>query len=528
MRRNLFVSKRRLTAAKIGLPVAVVLSQLVSLNAGLAQYGSPYQGQPDQGSAQGIPNQEAVAAYSSPSASQWQAYNPPQSPFALEVPAGWQVASDANSGQINVAGNGASLAIVPFYSPVAISQQQLPILFRAMVNQLAPGYSWSAPQGLGANVLKSTATGPNGLASVSMVLNQTREGVRGAGVIIISNVPAGAQQAASETLGRILGSLQIAPAVSGVNYTRFVDPDQASFSIDVPQGWKVTGGMTRPAPADARPWVKAIAPDLSMIIMFGDPEIGACTIPTPALAQAGYPEGRHYSPGFGLDTIVMPFQNASTFIQNFANARFAKHLKNMRLECSTEHPDIAQLVNGQAPMSSAASAKMTAMFGNVPAVAYLLASTKGTVVQGVPMWWVTTLGGLGAREGKDQQALEVFQHMLQSFQYNPEWERNAVEAGAQTYRINSATSSAMAKSVSNGCWKCNPSAVPTQQLASVQVGGMQIGDPQTTSQTFQDSQTGASFQIQYGPRYQWLKNGGTVLGTARSQSPFNWSMVAGP
>jgi uncharacterized protein YbdZ (MbtH family) len=517
MRRNLFVFKRRRTAARIGIPIAVVLSQLVSLTPSLAQYGS-YQAQPSQ---------EAAAAYSA--SSPWQVYNPPQSPFAIEVPAGWQVASDANSGQINVAGNGASLAIVPFYAPAAVTAQQLPILFRAMVNQLAPGYNWSVPQGLGANVLKSTATGPNGTASVSMILNQTREGVRGAGVLIISNVPAGAQQAAAETFGRVLASLQIAPAGSGVSYTRFVDPDQASFSIDVPQGWKVTGGMTRPAPADARPWVKAISPDLSMIIMFGDPEIGACSIPTPALAQSGYSEGRHYSPGFGLDTIVMPFQNASTFIQNFANARFAKHLKNMRLECSTEHPEIAQLINGQAPMSSAASAKMSAMFGNVPAVAYLLASTKGTVVQGVPMWFVTTLGGLGARQGKDQQALEIFQHMLQSFQYNPEWERNAVEAGAQTYRINSATTNAISKSVSGGCWKCNPSTGAAQQLASAQVGGMLVTEPQTPTQTFQDPQTGTSFQIQYGSKYQWLKNGGTVLGTGRSQSQsFNWSMVAAP
>lgn len=517
MRRNLFVFKRRHTAAQIGLPIVLVLSQLVSLAPGLAQYGS-YQGQPST---------EASAAFSSPS-SQWQVYNPPQSPFAIEVPAGWQVASDPSSGRINVAGNGATLAIVPFFSPTSVTPQQLPIFFRAMVSQLAPGYNWSVPQGLGENVLKSTATGPNGTASVSMVLNQTREGVRGAGVLIISTVPAGAPQGASETLGRVLGSLQMAPAGSSVSYTRFVDPDQASFSIDVPQGWKVTGGMTRPAPADARPWVKAIAPDLSMIILFGDPEIGACTIPTPALAQSGYPEGRHYSPGFGLDTIVMPFQNASTFIQNFANARFAKHLKNMRLECSTEHPEIAQLVNGQAPISSAASAKMTATFGNVPAVAYLLASTKGTVVQGVPMWWVTTLGGLGARQGKDQQALEIFQHMLQSFQYNPEWEINAIEAGAQTYRINSATANAISKSVSGACWKCNPNAAASAQAASIQIGGMQITESQAPSLTFQDPQTGANFQIQYGPRYQWLKNGGTVLGTGRSQTPFNWIMVAAP
>jgi hypothetical protein len=57
-----------------------------------------------------------------------------------------------------------------------------------------------------------------------------------------------------------------AKTAAPVNYVRFTDPQLGSFTIDVPIGWQVRGGLNHPGLGDLRPWFEVNSPDGIYII----------------------------------------------------------------------------------------------------------------------------------------------------------------------------------------------------------------------------------------------------------------------
>jgi hypothetical protein len=64
-----------------------------------------------------------------------------------------------------------------------------------------------------------------------------------------------------------------------VLWTRFTDPNENAFSIDVPAGWKVQGGMVRRSALDVSAFLRALSPDGSAMILMGDPGPAAFRLP---------------------------------------------------------------------------------------------------------------------------------------------------------------------------------------------------------------------------------------------------------
>ena len=81
-----------------------------------------------------------------------------------------------------------------------------------------------------------------------------------------------------------------------LDYVRWQDPKENAFSVEVPRGWSVTGGMFRFAPVDTRGAVELTSPDGQIRITSGDAEISTHTVPTQILAMTGFREGSWYSP----------------------------------------------------------------------------------------------------------------------------------------------------------------------------------------------------------------------------------------
>ena len=83
-----------------------------------------------------------------------------------------------------------------------------------------------------------------------------------------------------------------APLVSG--WTTVQDPAEQAFSIEVPQGWKITGGLYRFGLLDPRLMVDMVSPDGKIDIRFGDYRVPPFAPLTPTLASLGFS-----SDGFG-------------------------------------------------------------------------------------------------------------------------------------------------------------------------------------------------------------------------------------
>src|SRR5579884_1652133 len=55
----------------------------------------------------------------------------------------------------------------------------------------------------------------------------------------------------------------------GVTWTRFTDPVENAFFIDVPAGWKAEGGLVRRSPVDYSMFLRALSPDNAIMLIVG-------------------------------------------------------------------------------------------------------------------------------------------------------------------------------------------------------------------------------------------------------------------
>lgn len=470
--------------------------------------------------------------------SQWTTYNDPTGAFSLDVPAGWNVAADPASGRIDAGVvNGPGLSIAPFFlAGKSLDSAEALQLFTLLMKQSKPGATWSEPVAVGSNAIKADYTADSESGSAAMAYVSGPPGT--AGRVVLARVPSASEMPAEDTFGRVVGSLKFSatppaglsqgppgtpaqsapPPIPALTYERFTDPDQNSFWVNVPVGWKVTGGMVRPIPIDPRPWVKAVSPDEQCTVFLGDPSISPATIPTALMYKLGFREGSNYSTGYGLRTVVLNYQPASKFIQKYGHMVLNRIGTNIALERVEEHPEVATWWNGNnAQMSTAASAKFTGMYGSQPMVAYFLASTKGNRYAGVGGWWVTLIGGVICAPDRDQEGIDVFLHMVKSFEYNPQWQGNAIAAAGDSARIVSQAGNAISKTLSDSYWNRQRSQERAANNFSNYIRG---------TQDLQDPSTGNVYNVQYGPQYHWINSGGTILSTDSNEIPgVDWTQM---
>lgn len=461
--------------------------------------------------------------------SNWGSFDSPGNPMSIRFPPGWAAASDAATGRVDVRNEaGASLSVLPFF----IANQTVESLnpkqfFETLIKMFAPNETWSEPSAVGANSFRSTYRNDAESASAAIVLAPAQNGV--AGQVCIAKVPKAAD-VSTDTFAAMLDSIkykaapanrEAPPAVAsdtGADFapqqtlqprggftfngwTRFTDPAESSFSLDVPAGWKVEGRLDRVSALDVRPWVKAVSPDDLVTAFIGDGKISPCTMPTATGNALGFRTGSNYN-----GTVVLPYIPARQFAEKYARSNLDKFISNLTVVEEHNHPDVAAAVNGTvgATKSEAASIKLTGMYGNIPAVAYYLAVTKATVAHGTGMWWVTKLAGVVGPANRDAEALAVILHMLQSFEVNPDWSSNSLRNTAAVSRHYTQASQQISRSISDRYWSQQAHNERMNQAywnrqASQDRAANNFSNYIRGVENVQDPGTGTKYQVQYGP-----------------------------
>lgn len=310
-------------------------------------------------------------------------------------------------------------------------------------------------------------------------------------------------------------------------YTTFTDPDQNSFTVEVPRGWSVQGGMTRPRPIDARPWVKVTSPDGLITAFIGDGKIPPYTMPNAQSTMLGFGPGKWYQ-----GTLVAGYIPARTFIEKYGRQNLRALFTNVQLVDQQNLPDVARAVNGTvgASRSEAASVKFTAMYKDLPAVAYYLGVTKATVGYGTGMWWVTKIAGEVSPADRDAFGLSVIMHMLQSFRVNPAWQSAAVQTAGQVSRDYTAASQAKSQAITNNYWAQqaaneNIHAGYWNRQAAQDRAAQGFSNYIRGKEDVVDPSTGTKYQVEYGPRYHWIDNSGNYAGTDYSAPGPEWRQL---
>jgi hypothetical protein len=226
-----------------------------------------------------------------------------------------------------------------------------------------------------------------------------------------------------------------------VRWVKFVDPVEHAFSIDVPAGWRVSGGIKRMSTVDIRSGVEAISPDNTIDLFYGDPSIPVYTPPSPMLAAGGLGQGMTYSPGYGNQFLIEPYLNGEAFSAQWGQARVAKDCTNVRRTGARPRPDANQAIDtayaqgGVRTSILAGESSFACNLRGMAGVGYVFAATELVQTQISSLWDVKSLVGFVAAAPRGNTAYMLLGHMVASFAVNPRWQIAQNQTAAQTSRI---------------------------------------------------------------------------------------------
>ncbi|HEX4037932.1 MAG TPA: hypothetical protein VHX37_07725 [Acidobacteriaceae bacterium] len=199
------------------------------------------------------------------------------------------------------------------------------------------------------------------------------------------------------------------------SWMQFEDPLEHAFSLEVPAGWQVRGGLFRLGYSDERPMVDLQSPDGSMEIRLGDVAIPSYALPNPLHAQ----EGKGVDLGAQAQLVVARYRTGPEFAVLYSQARFGNGCRDAQADAGDANfspPDY--LPQGSQPaQDSAGSIAYRCTTPDGPKVVVTYARTS--LAQGI--WQAETLVSVMAAPGNIGRAKAIALRCAQSFQLNSEW-----------------------------------------------------------------------------------------------------------
>ena len=303
-------------------------------------------------------------------------------------------------------------------------------------------------------------------------------------------------------------------------WVRYYDPSEHSFSIEVPQGWQVQGGMYRFGYFDVRATVDLRSPDGNIILRFDDANVPPYALPGPYKPAEGHPYNKPYQ----FQMMVEPYREASSFAETYAKSRFKSVCQTMTQQASNWRPSLPSFI-GQthADRTSDAAVDFTCATAAGPKLASVYAHTslyaKSAFWQADPVLSaVTTPALMPVAQG-------VLQHALDSFQIDPQWQAHQqqmtqeglamIQRDFQTFL---AQTRATMQNFSNSMNQQVAGFEAHQQASAAQ--SHEWGNILTGITDARDPYTGQQFQVWTGPYSNYYVNGlGEQRNAATSPGP---------
>jgi len=203
------------------------------------------------------------------------------------------------------------------------------------------------------------------------------------------------------------------------SWTTFEDPAEQAFSIDVPAGWKTTGGTYRFGVLDPRIMVDMVSPDGKVDIRLGDYRIPPFAPLTPALRNLGFTEGRLYNPRNVAQEMVANYRPGWVFADVYGQSRFSGACSPLKLKSMERETPIHQ--NGLNQTTTAGQVLYSCESNAGSLVAYVFAETQFTQMQASGAWMVTWLCSFLAPRARAAETLQTMLHALSTFAISPDW-----------------------------------------------------------------------------------------------------------
>lgn len=363
--------------------------------------------------------------------------------FSIKHPKGWDVQFNRVDGRIRVT-NGANenVYIWPVFSPKPLDEYRGSVLLKRIVSKLVPGMQWNSPVRAERRYVSLSSSNRERISAASLAWVTGND--NSAAICYVVTAPREHFVKDKDILASILSSFHpvierrsgsSGPKFTDLQYYRWEDPDEHAFSVEVPRGWSIQGGLKRYSPTDCRPGVNLISPQRKVNVFFKDPSIPTFVLPNPTLTMAGNPEGTYDRLQDGTMALVRRYVAGSSFAYEYAGRRFSNGFSDFQIVKTRNRPDIAYVdgreyaalnASGMGVVHSSVTAGDVYFTGRRNGQlysGYVEAATSIflTPYGGAGVWQVHQLYGFCAPSSRVVEAAAVMERLVSSFRWNPQW-----------------------------------------------------------------------------------------------------------
>jgi hypothetical protein len=270
---------------------------------------------------------------------------------------------------------------------------------------------------------------------------------------IVSTVAAGVVLAA----GVHLAAQGAAPA--GMRFVRWVEPKEHAFSVEVPQGWSVEGGVNWLSQIDPQSFIRLQSPDGKIQAFLGDPELLTRQVPTAAgRMQAGVREGEVFRTPTGGPAKLERYSPGAQYAKQHASWRLCRNPSWVSAE---EQAEVSQAMAAAiAPEARKWNLQMR-INANAGEATFTCGVAQGavsatTIIAGeggpIQIWSVYRVAGFLSNDPlRSMDARLVMEHLMASLVIDQNWQaaldRRAMQlTGSVISMQNAATQAALAAS----------------------------------------------------------------------------------
>jgi hypothetical protein len=206
-----------------------------------------------------------------------------------------------------------------------------------------------------------------------------------------------------------------ASPIASPAWISFQDPAEKAFTVEVPKGWAVHGGLFRMGFSDERPMIDLTSPDGQTNVRLGDVSIPAYTLPTPLHPTQGQIDDL----GAQAQLVIASYRTGPEFAVLYAHVRFYKTCQNPTADTNDVSFSIPDYIPDAATGTQSSTGRIAYTCGAGTSQRVAFAAARTTLTNSI--WTAPTLGSFIAPTAQLALARTVLLHLAQTFKLSPDW-----------------------------------------------------------------------------------------------------------
>lgn len=298
------------------------------------------------------------------------------------------------------------------------------------------------------------------------------------------------------------------------HWESFTDPNEGSFQLEMPAGWKDTGGLARRNALQYRAWASAISPDGLTILAINDPNEPSYVMPSQLMAAAGLRVGSLYNGGGNTMYLVEPYLNGAQYAASWGQRQLQSLCTDAQVTGSRARPDLAQQIDAFTQSLGIrydyGEATFSCSRNGIPMSAWVLAGVVALGSAPGSIWYAQTLHAFLAPKPVAGFAAGLLAHMVGSFRATPSWIARQQQTNSDVSRIATQTNAAISKMIVQGFEERGAAMNRSFEEGSRARLGIDV---------YADQATGTQYTLEDKHRYYWSTPGGKIVGTETADPP---------